>query len=878
MGKKFDPYYEWLGIPPKDQPPNHYRLLGIELFEENRNVIDTAANRQMSFIKEYQAGPHSELTQRLLNELAAARLCLLNKEQKAAYDEALRAKLTASVPGSRPPPLRSGRKIQGAPKEATVTREGEEVVHLSVPMTPPIASEPVLPPLCEGSPSGLPGQASVPSRTPLLAESTTRAVVPLDVPAKPFRMAGVVFGVAVGLTFAALAVLLAMWAGSAMTGSRSLERDTAQVADESSSHAVRNLVETPDVQDQAASPADDADAPKEDPPTSETATARGGQTDAGASPVTSAPGLPSVGGLADAQPASFNAPRAPPILTEQKEPRPEAGGPDRPAVGITNPEPRTLRPERLQPPARDAQDILVVRINERFHPDQAVAPAAKTRLAKDLLDAADRVPRKPDERFVLLRTAAELSCDGGDVALMMQTIDQLAADYDVPEPDVHAHMLKRLLGDGKKPERVMAFLRNCDAVIRRAMAVDKLDLAVEIADLAGGFCDRPVGSVEFRKEIQERQARVRRIGEQFQQYQAALARLAAVPDDADAHATAGRWLCLVKGNWEAGLPHLNQGSEPRLKRLAERELSAADANPDVLVALGDGWCEMAQSAEAYEQLPILRRADDCYRRAAEALSGSARAEVDRRREAIGQELARLAPAEVQPTGLPDAAKPSPAAAEESESGDLQDLFERALSAGMRGNDFARAERLLSRCNQLDPQHVPTLNNLALMNLRLRNYRRAVHLWETAAGLAPENAEIKHNLQCLLRLAQANRLPLERSLVSSVERLCGQAGGHGAPGGGSYDGWLFLPSGQSRSYDSSYSDHRCLYCGGKGAVACNASGCNGGSIGVQRSEVVGRAQNGMPIVKKFTVRERCGRCYGRGIIDCPMCGGAGRLSF
>ncbi len=23
----FDPYYQWLAIPPKDQPPNHYRLL-----------------------------------------------------------------------------------------------------------------------------------------------------------------------------------------------------------------------------------------------------------------------------------------------------------------------------------------------------------------------------------------------------------------------------------------------------------------------------------------------------------------------------------------------------------------------------------------------------------------------------------------------------------------------------------------------------------------------------------------------------------------------------------------------------------------------------------------------------------------------------------
>ena len=26
----FDPYHKWLGIPPKQQPPDHYRLLGVE--------------------------------------------------------------------------------------------------------------------------------------------------------------------------------------------------------------------------------------------------------------------------------------------------------------------------------------------------------------------------------------------------------------------------------------------------------------------------------------------------------------------------------------------------------------------------------------------------------------------------------------------------------------------------------------------------------------------------------------------------------------------------------------------------------------------------------------------------------------------------------
>jgi hypothetical protein len=29
----FDPYHHWLGIPPKHQPPDYYRLLALERFE-----------------------------------------------------------------------------------------------------------------------------------------------------------------------------------------------------------------------------------------------------------------------------------------------------------------------------------------------------------------------------------------------------------------------------------------------------------------------------------------------------------------------------------------------------------------------------------------------------------------------------------------------------------------------------------------------------------------------------------------------------------------------------------------------------------------------------------------------------------------------------
>lgn len=105
----FDPYHKWLGIPPKDQPPNHYRLLGIELFETDADVIDAAANKQMAYVQGCATGPHIALSQKLLNEIASARLCLLTPAKKADYDAKIKAACLpqTSIPLAMPVPAAS---------------------------------------------------------------------------------------------------------------------------------------------------------------------------------------------------------------------------------------------------------------------------------------------------------------------------------------------------------------------------------------------------------------------------------------------------------------------------------------------------------------------------------------------------------------------------------------------------------------------------------------------------------------------------------------------------------------------------------------------------------------------------------------------------
>jgi hypothetical protein len=102
MSETFDPYREWLGLE-SPQPLNHYQLLGVAEFEPDMQCIVAAADTRMAQVRTYQTGPRGKYTQKILNELASAKLCLVDPKSRAAYDAAL---LKARTPfATLAPPL-----------------------------------------------------------------------------------------------------------------------------------------------------------------------------------------------------------------------------------------------------------------------------------------------------------------------------------------------------------------------------------------------------------------------------------------------------------------------------------------------------------------------------------------------------------------------------------------------------------------------------------------------------------------------------------------------------------------------------------------------------------------------------------------------------
>src|SRR4029078_4091697 len=93
-------------------PIHHYTLLGLPPFEADPNRIAAAADERMRHVRQFQAGPRGSYTQRLLNELATARICLLSPASKALYDQQLQQYLfPPTVPANAEPP-RPKRRVQ----------------------------------------------------------------------------------------------------------------------------------------------------------------------------------------------------------------------------------------------------------------------------------------------------------------------------------------------------------------------------------------------------------------------------------------------------------------------------------------------------------------------------------------------------------------------------------------------------------------------------------------------------------------------------------------------------------------------------------------------------------------------------------------------
>jgi sugar lactone lactonase YvrE len=636
MADGFDAYFKWLGIPPKDQPPNHYRLLGIPEFVDDPDVIESAADQRMAHLRGFQTGKNAAHAQKLLNEISQARVCLLNPGQKNAYDERLRGSARKSSP--------------------------------AVPREKPLAVAAPLP----AAPLGPDAPSAHPKPLPNSAQANRSSGASWQSPA----VLGLALAGVLGLALVLVVVVVFSMGGGEDDG---VAQNTPGAADAA---PVAPTTDDPQSGEEDASPNEDDSAQEiapqkqgDSPPVEDTNDKGTPSADSG--PIAKEDPQPAPPEPADPMPAATVTPAdGESTSSDQGESNTSTDNPPSATA-------QSATDNKLAIPSDQQQAKSLQAIGEVFDFAAADTSQQQLKIAGEMLAFGKKSETKPAEKFVLLRKAMELAKAGGDAGLMLETIDEIGGSFEIDVPEVRQKMLIDFAEDARQPEAIRSLVEVFQEYADAAVAQQQYQAAHDVANAVYVAVQRAPGT-ELRKAVYDRRKEITQLHEQWQEIQDALAAVEKNPDDAAANLKLGRWYCFEQGDWSQGLPYLAKGSDARLQSLARRELDAPAGDADARLALADAWYDAAQTASGDAKPVLLSRAGYWYQQVqGEFTSPVVKLKIKRRLEAISKLVTLDAP-EVATSGTPAVKSPAGPAVKAPEGPIDVTLNYRATLSGHKG--------------------------------------------------------------------------------------------------------------------------------------------------------------------------------------------------
>ena len=625
MPEVFDPYRKWLGIPPAEQPPSHYRLLGVGAFEDDADTIASAADRQMAHLRTFQTGPHSELSQKLLNELSAARLTLLDTKKKAAYDEQLRAQLAAST--ARADGAGQGRgapspkPLPTTPVSATTAEAG--------------ASRAAPPPVPVGSaavPAAGQGRGAV-AGNPLSISISSGAARPTA----PARRAGRRRSRHEPAPWAGVASAAIVLGVVIYIASNKLKTETT------TSVAVQKAPPVTSADTDRSS----ADGQPSDERSSERETAEDLSSSNSPDDESAARDAASLDNLPIAEQPNRSDGKMPNEGTNSSGDNEPAQKP-RSLADLASHANRPQLPQtrRETPPEGKELAAAGMRFAQLYGKDVAGAkrPEAVGKLVIRLDNLARQGADTADVRYVMLGNAGTLAANLGNVGLAYRIAVEIARQFDV---DAAALKLKALEAAGKNataPGTCAIGVLQALALADRAVAEGRSDVASRAATLAA-LLARKTKNKELMAQADRCKAGLRDQSARNAAYKTALANLKKTPDDRELNLAAGKYEVLVLGEWQDGLTRLALSGEPWAVEIAHLEV-AARADLSEWAPLAAAWWQAGQlEDDDFFKLECQLQAKYAYSRAWKAgRAGGVSADI----AAQLKELAGYASSRLQP--------------------------------------------------------------------------------------------------------------------------------------------------------------------------------------------------------------------------------------
>ena len=291
--------------------------------------------------------------------------------------------------------------------------------------------------------------------------------------------------------------------------------------------------------------------------------------------------------------------------------KPPAAGPNppNPATGDAQPAPADATnpgSQRWSVPSPEAQEAAKAAIRRIFYDDISAARTsqARTELAHKLISYAEQTKKDPAARYTLLALARDLAASAGESLLILQTVDQLAKEYQIDPLKMKAEAFQLAGSSAPSPQVLAGVMQTARQLIAEAMRQSRYEIAVEL----GEMCLTGARRLRSRDMVTECSVLLKDINTRKVRYefaQRALETLQSNPEDPDANLALGKYLVITDRDWKKGLPHLAKGADERLAQAANLELSDL-SDPRAKMALAEAWEGLSLACRGEEEEPLYR--------------------------------------------------------------------------------------------------------------------------------------------------------------------------------------------------------------------------------------------------------------------------------
>ena len=205
----------------------------------------------------------------------------------------------------------------------------------------------------------------------------------------------------------------------------------------------------------------------------------------------------------------------------------------------------------------------------------------------------------------------------------------------VPQDDEKAIREKQagiaaFLKTAKTERAFRAAVNDLTNLADKAESINAYDLAAKLYKHAERIARVALKDSALAKSFTDSAKRSLDVGRKYKRAEKAYFRVEDGKGTPEDHLIVGKFICFVKGGWEVGLRSLAEGSDKKLKALADRDLYGNESKKDK-IALGDSWAALAKKEPA-----AVKRAVHWYAKAWPRLSGIAKEKLRSKLHAIQQ--------------------------------------------------------------------------------------------------------------------------------------------------------------------------------------------------------------------------------------------------